>query len=160
MRIIIVALFLLTAALCQGQPKFDGTWVLKDKVQVAGPEYLNALPTQMYIIQDSDSLIIESITIGADGKDTKSRQAIALNGKPYTRTSLTSKRKYIRNLGWSVDKQSLMLTTVFYVPENENEVDFTRVEIWDIKDGQLQVHKKSIEGRSESWEVKSVFERK
>lgn len=153
---------LLMHAITFAQPPVSGTWALQNKQHVLGPEYANALPKQLTIRQQADSLIIESINIGGNGQEVSSRQAVAMDGKPTTNTGATSKRKYVRSLKWNADKKGLVLTTIFYVPENPSEVDFTRVETWSLSpDGrQLNIQKKSVETRSETWEVKGVYEKK
>jgi len=143
------------------QVDFTGSWALISKQHISGPKYGNALPTKMKITQAKDSLIFESTNMGADGKETTSRLSIAMNGMQSVSTSAVSKRKYTRWLAWSEDKKTLILTTIFSMPEKENETDFTRVESWSLSaDGkELIINKKSIETRFETWEVKGVFER-
>jgi hypothetical protein len=141
------------------QTNFTGSWSLKEKKHITGPEYGNALPSKLKVEQKTDSVIIESTNMGNEGKETTSRQAIAMNGKTQTINSATSKRKYVRSLAWSADKKSLILTTLFYIPENENEIDFTRIETWTLADGNLSINKKSVETRSETWEVNGIFEK-
>lgn len=156
-RISVLGGFMLIAASGFAQTDFSGNWGLKEKAHVEGPEYANALPSVLKVQQRADSLVIESTSIGADSKDVITRQAVPINGKQSSITSSNSKRKLVRSLAWSVDKKSLTLTTVFYVPENDNEVDFTRVEIWSLVNGQLEVKKRSVETRSETWAVNGVF---
>lgn len=150
---------LFTYSISSAQNNVLGTWILQSKDHIFGPEYANALPKQMRINQQADSLILESINIGGNGQDVNSRQAVPMNGQPLTMTSLATKRKYIKSLQWSADKKSLVLTIVIYIPSNPDVVDFTRVETWSLSpDGkQLNISKKSIETRSETWEAKGVF---
>ena len=138
---------------------FSGTWAIQSQEHIAGPQYSNAMAKAMKIQQGKDSLIIESVSLGGEGKDVTSRISFPMNGKNIIHTSATTKRKYERKLQWSPDKKSLTLTTVFYLPDNDKVVDLTRVEVWTKSaDGQqLLVHKKSIETRSETWELKGVF---
>jgi dipeptidyl aminopeptidase/acylaminoacyl peptidase len=150
---------LFSTAVC-AQTNFIGTWDIKEKQMVTGPQYANALPKQIKVSQTADSLFIESTSIGNGGQDYISRQSFAMNGKESERTNTSSKRKYVSGLQWSPDKSTLIFTTVFYVPENENTVDFTRIETWTLAaNGQLNIDKKSIETRSETWEIKGIFEK-
>jgi hypothetical protein len=139
------------------QTSFTGTWELASSEHIAGPEYSNALPKKMTIRQEKDSFYIESTSMGGDGKDVTVEISYAMDGKSVTGTNAASKRKYIRTLEWSADKKSLTLTTVIYIPENDNAEDMTRVEVWTLEENKLLVHKKSIETRSETWELKGVF---
>ncbi|WP_315815643.1 hypothetical protein [Paraflavitalea speifideaquila] len=75
---------------------------------VSGPEFANALPKQITLHQQADSLIIETIAVGADG-DVSTRMSVPMNGSPYTAISTASKRKYVRNLKWTNDKKDLPL---------------------------------------------------
>ena len=157
MKLLFFTIGILFSASVIAQAEFSGTWVLNEKQHISGPVYLNAMQTKMKVQQSKDSIFIEYTNASADGKDAVSTQSLALDGKAITRIGATSKRKYIRKLEWSADKNQMIMTTVFYVPENDNEIDFTRIETWSISDGKLMVHKKSIETRSETWEVKGTF---
>ncbi len=134
-------------------------WIQQSKEHVTGPEYGNAVQTQMTVLQNKDSVVINSLNPGADGKDVAGHVSFAINGKPSSISNPTSKRKYTRSLAWSADKKSLITTIVFSMPDNENEVDFTRIETWTLSpDGkQLRLNKKSVETRSETWELNAVF---
>jgi hypothetical protein len=84
-----------------------------------------------------------------------------LNEKPFVTISKVSKRKYVRSLKWSTDNKTLTITTVFYVPENDNEVDLTRIETWNLDaNGRLIINLKSVETTHESWEIKGIYEKK
>lgn len=159
-RFLVIGLLLNATVFAQNN--VSGTWTLQSKQHVLGPQYANALPKQINISQQADSLIIETINIGGNGQDVSSRQAVAMDGKPATTTGATSKRKLVKSLKWNADKKGLVLTIVFYVPDNPSEVDFTRVETWSLSpDGkQLNIQKRSVETRSETWEVKGMYERK
>jgi len=138
---------------------FSGNWVQQSKQHVSGPEYTNAIQKKMTINQRPDSILIISVNTGADGQDITGRQAICTNGKPFIISNKASRRKYSISTAWSADKKTLTIITIFSMSDNENETDFTRVETWILSaDGkQLNVDKKSIETRSETWEVKAMF---
>jgi hypothetical protein len=159
-RFLVIGLLLNANVIAQNN--VSGTWALQSKQHVTGPQYVNALPKQMTITQQADTLIIESINIGSDGQDVSSRQTVAMDGKPATIISSKTKIKYVKSLKWNADKKGLVLTTVFYVDDNPSEVDFTRVETWSLSpDGkQLNIQKRSVETRSETWEVKGLYEKK
>ncbi len=142
-----------------GQTNFSGTWTLQHKQLITGPQYANALPKQLTMRQETDSLIIESVSIGAGGNDATNRQAIALNGQSTTTTNATTNRKLTRSLKWTNDKKAMVLTTVFYRPDNPTEIDFSREETWNLSpDGkQLNIDKRSVETRSETWQVKGTY---
>ncbi|MDF2192597.1 hypothetical protein [Paraflavitalea sp. CAU 1676] len=160
--IVRLLLLLLCSSAAVAQTNFSGTWNLQNKQHVLGPEYGNALASAITFQQQTDSLIIESVSVGAEGQEVKSRSAVSMDGKSLTALSKNSNRKYIKSLKWSADKKSLVITTVFYVEDNPNEVDLTRVEILSLSpDGkQLNLEKKSIETRSENWEVKGTYAKK
>lgn len=161
-RIPVLLLVLGLSQATLAQTNLAGTWALQNKEHIMGPEYGNALATQITLQQQTDSLIIETISVGAEGAEVKSRQAVSTDGKPSTTSSTTTHRKYVRSMKWTPDKKGIVLTTVFYMPDNPNEVDFTRVETWTVSpDGkELNIDKKSIETRSETWQVKGVYAKK
>jgi len=156
-------LFTITAALfgftAFAQTNFSGTWSISDKQMITGPEYINALPKLLKIEQARDSVSIEYTYDTTDGADQVSKHTYAIDGKEMTRTGKTSKRKTVMKLQWSADKSALVITTVFYIPENPAQVDFTRIETWSIKDGHLVIDERSEETRSETWQVKGIFDK-
>jgi|GEM_PF-1245050 len=159
-RLLSIAFFMqATAAFAQSD--LAGTWALQNKQQVSGPDYANALPKQITINKQADSLIIESVNIGAEGKDVTNKQALAINGKSVIGLS-PSQRRLIRSLKWTDDKKGLILTSIYYRLDNPTEIDFTRIEILSLStDGkQLNIDKKSEETQSETWQVKGVYARK
>ncbi|AXY74766.1 hypothetical protein D3H65_12570 [Paraflavitalea soli] len=153
--------FFMQATTAFAQSDLSGTWALQNKQHVSGPDYANALPKQITINKQADSLIIESVNMGAEGQDVTSKQAVAINGKSVTGVS-PSQRRLIRSIKWTEDKKGLILTTVFYRVGNPTEIDFTRIETLSLSaDGkQLNIDKKSEETQSETWQVKGVYARK
>lgn len=139
---------------------FSGVWMIKERQMINGPEYSNALPKLITVIQNKDSLVIETINDGVDGQDVLTRQTLAMNEKQWFIRNDQNKRKYGSNLKWSADKKTLIITTVIYVPENDRDVDLTRIENWTFSStGQLNINKKSIETRSENWEVRGIYDK-
>jgi hypothetical protein len=139
------------------QSNFSGTWLLKTKQQVSGPEYINALPKKITIDQQKDSIVIETVSPGPIGNDITSKQIIATDSKPFSSVGLTSKRKFTRTFQWDKAGSSFMIKTIFYTQGDENEIDFTRVETWQLKDNTLLIDRKSIETRSDTWETIGTF---
>ncbi len=159
LKIGILALFCISLApACFSQSIFSGSWLRKQLYPIAGPLYGNAIQAEMHIKFTQDSMIIEMTTPAPGGKTTQSRQVYLLNGKPFNTVSAVSQRKLLKTYAISPDKKSLILTTIFYSPDNDTEEDFRRVETWMMENGQLVINKKSIETRGESWEVKGVFD--
>lgn len=147
-----------TTALCQ-QTDFSGTWILVSKQHVSGPEYDNALARQIKVEQSKDSLILEITSLGPVGNDIRRRASYPMNRQHFVYSGQPANRKFDRSLNWSADKKIIMMTTIFYRPENYEEIDFTRIEEWSISDGKLNVQKRSIETRSDNWEVRGFFEK-
>jgi len=141
------------------QTNFSGIWVLKTKQQLTGPEYLNALPTKIIVTQQKDSIVIESTTIGPDGTEATIKQVIAIDGKPYYSTTQSSRRKYVRTFQWVKSNNSFLIKTVYYLPDNDNEIDFTRLDTWLLKEGELMIDRRSVETNSETWETVGIFKR-
>ena len=156
--ITIVTLVLLTSGVV-AQTNFSGTWAIKEKQTSLGPEYVNALATSMKVQQNKDSLIIESVSTGADNQESKNRVAVPMNGQSVSNMSPASGRKVSRSLKWSADKKVLTITSPIAQAGNENEIELTRIDTWTLSaDGkELIFNRKSVETVSESWEVKGVF---
>lgn len=146
------------ANVSMAQVNFSGSWSLKQKEYVSGPQYVNALPDKLVIEQEKDSLIVETIYIEDDGTESRNRLSIPMNGKAISKFSTSLERKFTRQLQWSEDKNELTITTQISLAGNENEIDLTRVETWRMDGGRLLVEIKSLETTSENWEVKGFFE--
>lgn len=157
--------FLVAALLVSGytyaQSPIEGTWSLQNKEYLLGPEYGNALARQVTLKQQADSLVIETVSAGAEGQDVNNRSAVGMDGKQVSGVSNRSQRKYTKSIKWNPDKKGFIMTTVIYLADNPTEVDFTRVETWSLSpDGkQLKIHKKSLETRSETWEAEGTYTR-
>lgn len=149
---------ILLHATATAQDNLSGTWMLQNRQHIAGPQYANSLPKQVVILQQADSLIIETINIDGGGKDVTNRQAVPMDGKPVT---INKTRKLVKSLKWANDKKGFVLTTVYYRTDDPSAVDFTREESWNLsKNGkQLNIDKKSIETKSEDWQVKGTYEK-
>ncbi len=149
---------LIISSIANAQSDFSGSWILNSTEHVSGPEYANALAKQVNI-QQRDSLFVETISVGTEGKDIINAHTLSMSGTSVTYINPTSKRKIVRSLTWSEDKTKLTITSVYSMPENENKIDLTRIEIWQLsKDGmQLNIDKKSIEAKGDSWEVRGIF---
>ena len=117
------------------------------------------MPTQFTISRIRDSLILEYITVNADGKENKGRIANPFNGSEtmgYNLNNLKVKRK----LRYVKGTNEFTVNSVYYMPENNTEVDFTRIETFKVIDGNSHLNKKSIETRGETWEVNGVYSKK
>lgn len=160
-NIFVLCVILFINSMSFAQVNFSGTWIMKEKQHIQGPEYDNALPNHFKVDQQKDSLCIEVSSIGKEGGYVMNRLAVAMNGHSTETISPSSKRRIVRNISWSADKKSLKLTAIFYMPEDGTKVDFTRIEIWMLSadEHQIKVNKKSIETRSETWEVDGTFEK-
>jgi PAB1-binding protein PBP1 len=148
-KVTVLLVATLLSATIFGQSNFSGVWVLKTKEHVNGPQYSNALTEEITVKQSADS-----ITVG--------KRTIAMNGKTSSIVDKESNRKSVKSITWSADKKTATFTTAIYAVGNENEVELTRVDTWTLSpDGkQLNIQRKSIETKSENWEVKGVYEKK
>jgi len=54
---------------------------------------------------------------------------------------------------------SFLIKTVYYLPDNDNEIDFTRLDTWLLKEGELMIDRRSVETNSETWETVGIFKR-
>lgn len=160
-RLLLSTLVLFTIIATQAQTNFSGTWKLKEKQHISGPEYSNALATDIIVRQTADSLITETVSAGTDGQEVRSRSSVPLNGKAVSSTSVQSARKVTRSISWSPDKKTLTLTSHIYKAGDENEVELTRIDTWGLSpDGkQLLINRKSVETVSENWEARGTFDK-
>ena len=139
----------------QSQTNFSGSWNLREKTHISGPEYANGAPAAFTVQQGRDSIIIIY-------PENNTRISFAQNGKPSASTGTQSGRKVIRNLKWSDDKKSVTFTSDIYKIDNENEIELTRIDNWKLSDDskQLNFHRRSVETITESWEVSAVYDKK
>jgi hypothetical protein len=136
------------------QTDFTGTWTLKDKQHIAGPEYSNGVPAAFVVEQNKDSIVI----VYTEGN---SRVTFSQNGKVSASVSTQSGRNIKRSLKWSDDKKSVTFTSEIYKVGNDREIELTRIDKWSLSPDrkQLSLHRKSVETITESWEVKGVYQR-
>lgn len=161
MKLYLTIIAMLITASLNAQTSFSGTWSLKEKQHISGPEYSNGVPNKLNVLQNSDSVIIEYITIDADNQESKSRVAYPMNGKNYTMVSPSSGRKTVKHLEWTSDKKSVTFTNDIYKQGSDDDIELTRIDEWKLSpDGkQLLLHRKSVETITESWEVNGTYVR-
>lgn len=159
MKLYLTIIAMLLTASLNAQTSFSGTWSLKEKQHISGPEYSNGVPNKLNVLQSSDSVIIEYITIDADNQESKSRVAYPMNGKNYTMVSPSSGRKTVKHLEWTADKKSVTFTNDIYKQGSDEDIELTRIDEWKLSaDGkQLLLHRKSVETITESWEVNGTY---
>jgi hypothetical protein len=145
--------FALTAAKSQ-QTNFTGTWKLKEKQAINGPQYGNAMPAQIKVDQGRDSVIMESTY----DESMIIRTALSMTGEALV-TKNANGQKLVTNVKWVENKKIMIITTTFYLPDNENTVDFKRISSWSLDGNILTIDKTSVETTHESWETKGVFEK-
>ncbi|SMC44082.1 hypothetical protein [Pedobacter africanus] len=142
-KIILLILCLGIAIALHGQTNFTGSWKLKQILQVAGPEYSNAMAEALVIKQTADSV-------------WTGKRGLAMNG-----TKLVffgdENRKMVKSFSWAADKKSFKVTTVIYMPGNDKEIDLTREDTYSMVGVELVLQRKSIESNSESWETKGIY---
>lgn len=143
------------------QENLSGTWVLENKQLIAGPNYANSLGKQITITIQNDSIIFESINVDGTRNEIINRYSLPVNGQPLT--SNKNNKKVIQTFQWNPDKMTgFVINRVYYHEKSSEEIDFTRIETWSFSpDGkQLIVDKKSVETRSQDWQVKGIFKKK
>lgn len=160
MRICLIIVGLLLQGTVWAQNGLMGIWVLQKKEHVTGPDYANAIPKQVKLHIVSDSLIMESL-YEDEGNAVSNRQALVMSGQPVSNVGSRTNRKYSKSLKWNAGKTGYVLTIVIHLPGNPNEVDFTRVETWNLSpdNKNLTLNKRSIETRSENWETNGMYVR-
>jgi hypothetical protein len=136
------------------QTDFSGTWTLKEKQHIKGPDYSNGAPAAFTVQQNKDSIVI----VYTDGN---SRATFSQNGKVSASVGAQSGRKVKRSLKWSEDKKSVTFTSEIYKVGNDREIELTRIDKWSLSPDrkQLNLHRQSVETITESWEVKGVYDR-
>ena len=161
MKIYVCIMAMLMTATLQAQTNFSGTWSLKEKQHISGPDYSNGVPNKLNVQQTKDSVIIEYISIDGDNKESKSRVAYPMNGKSYTMVSAASGRKTVKHLEWTLDKKAVTFTNDIYKQGSEDDIELTRIDGWKLSpDGkQLLLHRKSVETITGSWEVNGTYEK-
>jgi hypothetical protein len=139
----------------------SGVWVIKSRDLISGTLYANAVPITMKLSLKPESLQIEQTSIGEGGTNNNIIYELSLSGTPLP--SITkSNRKKVQQLSW-IDKKKTMfrINTVLSAPNNDKEVESRNEELLSLSsDGQqLTILKKSKSVKSDSWEIKAVYER-
>lgn len=141
-RILIIAI-IITGFNAKAQSNFTGSWKLREKTHISGPEYSNAMAEALVIKQNADSL-------------WTGKRGLAMNG---TRLIFFGEenRKMVKALSWAENKKSFKVITVIYMPDNDKEIDLTREDTYSMVGTELVISRKSIETNSESWETKGIY---
>ncbi len=149
--LLFIALFAFNS---MSQTNFTGTWNLKEKQHINGPDYANGAPAAFTVDQSKDSIFIFT-------PEDNSRVSFPRDGKMITTKGKTSGRKIIRGLKWSEDKKTVIFTSEIYRVDNENEIELTRIDEWKLSpdEKQLNFHRRSVETITESWEVKATYDK-
>ena len=153
--ILIFATMLLYTISAIGQSNLSGTWGQQKIQHISGPNYQNAIPAFITISFTSDSLFVQT-----KGRNTNAEPfvfSVPINGQSVT--TEYGRKKRTRTFVWKPEKNGFILTTLFFRTEDLNQIDFTRVEKFQLSnDGrELTLEKKSIETRSEDWHTNAVF---
>jgi hypothetical protein len=140
---------------------FSGKWILKDQHRISGNLYDNGVPKQMNIIQESDSMIIERVTMNQNQKDVRSVETIRFDGK-LNNTVTPSKRKKTVMIKWSNDGQDFVETSIYNSAVDESKVDFKITDTWTLSNNgktltMMRVNESNI---GESWASKAIYDKR
>ena len=154
-KIFIIVIFCLISSLSFAQQyKITGTWTLKERKAVSGPQYRNALPDKYTITRTKDSLTVQ----GSFNGEIPLSISFAFNGQVVT-TRDPSGRKINSVLKWSADHQTLTLISKYSSPDNERTLDFTRIRTIKLLGADLSLDVRSEEANPDhqSWEAVGTY---
>jgi thioredoxin-related protein len=161
---IAVPIALLTMLLCFGQlfaqnENISGTWVLKERQIVSGPDYANGIPKQILIAVSRDSLSLSRTYVGTS-KDETVAESLALDGSPNEVLRTISKRKSLFKKG--NDPNSFSIEVSFRGIKTGERTNADYVENWTLSPSgkELTIEKYANEADGNNWSMKGLYELK
>lgn len=136
----------------------NGTWKIKDKQYISGPQYGNALPERMEFMLTNDSVKIKRYYEGPNSSTYTIDELLPRDGSATTRTTNNNNRKGVyKNVG----KENQFTISVTYrnaTTGAQSSADFT--EDWQVAETRTEmvIEKKATEPNGTTWVVKGIYE--
>ncbi|MEP7376044.1 MAG: thioredoxin fold domain-containing protein [Chitinophagaceae bacterium] len=138
---------------------FSGIWLLKERIIVSGVDYENGVAKLLKVNTKSDSIIIERLNIGSDGKDVSIIERMRLDGTPAT-ILRSGNRKRVSSVRWSGNGKILIDSTTGYKADTDTAMDYSFIEYWNFSDSTkmltVEITRRSAGG--EKFSMKGVYE--
>jgi hypothetical protein len=140
------------------QLNFSGTWILEQRISVSGNNYVNGMPSNIYIDHNADSIIIRKKTVDQNGKDTFYIESFPITGTISFVISSDIIKKIV--LQWAA-KEDQFTQIVNYENSKSKKVDRTITYSWKLTDKNLTLDRLD-ENRvtGEVWSMKGIYRRK
>lgn len=163
-RIIAVSIALLTMETAFGQllaqnANISGTWVLKERQIISGPDYANGIPKQILIAVSRDSLSLSRTYVGTS-KDEIVAESLALDGSPTEILRTVSKRKSFLKKGDDTNTFSIEVSFRSIKTGERTNADY--VENWKLSASgkELTIEKYANGADGSNWSIEGVYELK
>jgi thioredoxin-related protein len=137
----------------------SGTWVLKERQIISGPDYANGIPKQILIAVSRDSLSLSSTYVGTS-KDEIVAESLALDGSPTEILRTVSKRKSLLKKG--DDTNAFSIEVSFRSIKTGERTNSDYVENWKLSASgkELTVEKYANGADGSNWSIEGVYELK
>lgn len=160
LKYFIFIIFLGVTLTASAQLNFSGAWKIWSKEHIDGPPFINVLPESINITQTGDSLIVNSREYYSQDSLIDRTVRYHLKGGVVSGIS-KSNHHFERVAHWLGDKKTLILTNTVYTLEDTTKPEVVTTETWTISgDGELSIHRKAKESKSQNWEAEGLFKRK
>ena len=140
------------------QINLTGTWIQVSHQLVSGKEYANAIPKQLGIDQDANTVTIRRVSAAPNGHDTTAREMLKWNGD--TVSSLTASKLKRKSTIKLTDHQSGFTELSSYTDTN-GVAQRNVSEVWAISpDGKTLTIDRTFESAKDSadkWTMKGVY---
>lgn len=136
---------------------FSGVWLIKEKSNISGIDYVNGLPKKINVTQYADSIKIERIINAEDNRDFTYSETVNFNGDSSAMITRAERRAF-STIKWPIDSNTFTETTNYY-SLNGNSFNFAKTETWKIIDNALVIIKSNTYPQQiDNWSVKGVYE--
>jgi len=132
-NLLVAAILCMTTAGLFAQANFAGTWALNESKSNFGDSQFRFAATTMVVIQDANTLNVESTMPGRDGEEMKSSAKYTLDGKVSENPMFNTTRK--STVSWSADKSSLTIASTMTFDMGGETREMKSTETWKLSEG-------------------------
>lgn len=151
--LVIVVLCMTTSALF-AQTNFAGSWTFNESKSNFGDSQFRFAATSLVVIQDANTLSVESTIPGRDGEEIKTSAKYSLDGKISENPMFNTTRK--STVAWSDDKSSLIIASTMTFDMNGETREMKTTETWKISEGGKLLSIESVRTGPDGGEMKTT----
>ncbi len=153
-------LFFISIKLAAQKVDFSGIWLLKNRIGISEVNYENGMVKLLKVNPKSDSIIVERVNTGGDGKEYSIIEMMSDDGSPESIVR-PENQKRVSTIKCSDNRESVVETVICHRPNSESENDYTYTEFWSFPDStkKLTVEKSQKISNGDSWSMRGIYER-